>query len=107
MQQGLIQQDSTRALQAYRHANAAIRPTPPPAYFAEYPDVRRDVEDNVVGDILRRLSAARDGAQRILDTYQDQLNTKLNALQGEIAAILDRTFSDFVADVERQAADRI
>jgi hypothetical protein len=106
-QEDLICQDCTRALQTYRYANAAVRPTPAPPYFAEYPDIRRVIDEKMAADILNRLGAARREAQGLLEKYQSDLNVKANSLQSEIAYLLDRGFADFLTDVERQAQNRI
>lgn len=106
-QQDLIQQDCNLALQTYRNANVAIRPTPAPAYFTEYPEIRRHIDDAAVADILGILAAARDNAEKLRDRYQAPLNSALNNLQSEIASILDVVFSDFLRKVERNAADRL
>lgn len=105
--QEIIQHDCTRALQAYREANSSIRPTPPPSYFAQYPDVRREVEESAIVDVLNRLVGAKEAAQGLIDRYQHELTDKLNTVQLEAAEILDRLFTEFLADVDRQAAAAI
>lgn len=106
-QQDAIQRDFALVLRSYRDANAAIRATEPPAYFRETPDSRTPIDAQVMAGVLSILSTTHDSASAIRDRYQDRLNTKLNDLQRDAATLLDKTFAEFLRNVERDAEEAI
>ena len=105
--QDSIQTDYSLLLRTYRDANAAIRATAAPHYFAHIPDIRRPVSQNAMEEVLTLLSDSHQRATALRQKYQEQLNTKINDTQRDAASLLDREFNNFLRSVEREAEDEI
>lgn len=98
-----IQRDYLLVLDAYRQANMAVRGIDPPGYFSNKPSVIDSVDvtpaepvKTELGELTKRLKAHRE-------KYKDPLNTALNALQNDMAGILDKRFDGFLKEVEEEA----
>jgi hypothetical protein len=102
-----IQRDFTFLLTSYRDANAAIRATPPPNYFADLPNLRITLDEVALRDVLDRLRGVQTAGRELRNKYQDALNAKLNALQHDSARILNETFAEFIGGVESDAETAI
>lgn len=102
-EQGEIQRDFALVLTTYRDANASIRPTKPPSYFAAVPEISRATEPNVVNGVLGHMGLIRDRAQALRERFTDGINARLNQLQHDVSGLLDAGFDEFVKAVDLEA----
>lgn len=102
-----VRRDHALVTNAYRHANAAVRSVPPPAYFGEPPALKTEVSGAGAQSVLTDLEAVQRELKRLGDDYREPLNARLRALQDDTTDILSRMMAVFQADVLHEAEGRI
>lgn len=102
-----VQRDFALVLGAYRDANTSVRATDPPKYFKEIPDLTHRVSDAGATPLVQSLNRALEELKALREKHQVPLNDRLSQLQGAAAAIMSKTFTQFLADVELEAKGRI
>jgi hypothetical protein len=105
--QAAIQRDFELGIGAYRNANASIRGTEAPPYFATIPKVTFATNSEQVQAVLKLLGSLKASAKEVQDRYQARLNQRLNSIQAEIAITLDTRYTDFLNGVEKEAEEAI
>ena len=102
-----IQRDFSLVVEAYRNANNSVRAVPPPAYFRESTGLSMRVDGAGAERVISELSAVQDELKVMGETYREPLNAKLRALQEVTSAILNKTLTNYLGYVLKEAEDTI
>ncbi|WP_042876623.1 hypothetical protein [Cupriavidus necator] len=106
-QAGGIQRDYALVIEAYRHANAAVRALPAPAYFAEAPVLSTRIDGSASERVVSELATVQEELKALGEKHREPLNGKLKALQEDTAEILSNTMAAYLKDVQKEAEDNI
>lgn len=102
-----IQRDYRLVLDAYRQANAAVRGTPPPAYFSQFDDLSQRASTEAAVPVLDDLTKVQSELAALRDRIQPELSDKLRELSEDAAKVLNTTIADFILEVEKEAQAQI
>ncbi|MEI6335210.1 MAG: hypothetical protein WCS87_11655 [Methylococcaceae bacterium] len=102
-----IQREYAMVLEAYRNANLSIRATDPPEYFKDIPNVASRVDSSAAYKCIDDLEKLQEELKVFRDRYQEQMNSKLQAMHGDTANILHHTLAAFLKETEAAAKDII
>lgn len=106
-QAAAVRRDFKLVIEAYRHANAAIRATPPPPYFAQTPEIAGQIDTAGVEPLLAQISSLHKEIHDLREEFKDCLNRKLEQVKGEATDILNNTLTIFLRNVFTEAEERI
>jgi hypothetical protein len=98
-----IERDYHLLLETYRHANLAVRGTDAPVYFSDLPSVATRINSDEAVGTRAELEQVIADLEAVQGQHRDDLNSKLNDLQGRSSEILARTFESFRAGIEKDA----
>lgn len=106
-QAAAVQRDFSLVAEAYRNANNSVRSVPPPAYFKEPTTLSARVDGSGAERVLTELSAVQDELKTLGEAHREPLNAKLRALQGDTSEILNKTLTDYLGGVRKDAEETI
>ena len=106
-QAGAIQREFAMVVDAYRHANVAVRVTPAPEYFKERPSTSLRADSLGFDQVHHELIEVQAEIKTLSDQFKDPLNAKLHELQGNTVEVLKKTMSDFLNEVQSDAEDLV
>jgi hypothetical protein len=98
-----VKRDFTMVLDAYRHSNAAIRATAPPAYFREYPTLAPPPDAGLGETLMAQIKDSQDVVRRTQAAIQPQLTGQLEALQKEASEFLNTSLPAYFKDIDHAA----
>lgn len=94
-------------LNAYRNANAAVRATAPPEYFKDIKNLSVRVDSSAAEQYVTEFGRLQRDIKFFREKHQELLNSKLQQLQTDSAAILNETFHKFILETELEAHEKI
>lgn len=106
-QAGAISREFSMVVDAYRHANVAVRVIPAPEYFKEPPSLSLRPDSSGFNLVNQELSGVQTEIKTQSDRFKDQLNAKIHELQGNTVEVLKKTMSDFLNEVQRDAEELV
>ena len=102
-----IQRDFALVLGVYRSSNTSTRRTDPPTYFSDVPDLIAGISGSEADPVLAQMDQLQVQITIVRDANQEALNQQINEHQHNAAAVLTRTYGEFLKDVIRDAKDHI
>lgn len=102
-----VQRDFAMVIEAYRHANVAVRAVPPPAYFKEPVELSLRADSSSAEKVLMELQEVQNEFKSLADEWREQMHDKLKALQNDSSSILSSLLTQYLQDVAKEAEDQI
>jgi len=106
-QAAAVQRDFSLVTEAYRNANNSVRAIPPPAYFKEPTTLSARTDGSGAERVLSELSGVQNELRALADVHREPLNAKLKALHSDTSELLNRTLTEYLAEVTREAQETI
>lgn len=102
-QAAAVLRDYVLVSQGYRDANVSVRSLPPPAYFKVEPTLTTRVNADGAASVISELQAVQAELKQLSDKHRDPLNARLRSLQEDSSGILNKTLTQFLAEVHEEA----
>lgn len=106
-QAAAVQRDFSMVIEAYRHANVAVRALPAPAYFKESASLTLKADGAAAEKVLNELAEVQEQIKNLSEQWRDQLQSKLKELQNDSNSILNGMLGQYLAEVVKEAEDHI
>lgn len=97
----------TLVLMAYRETNVAVRPTQPPAYFGQIPDLVEQAMSDAGEELSATISEIETRIAILKERYQSLLTDALSEMGNQSKQLLGDTYAKFLADIIIQAGNDI
>ena len=106
-QAAAIDREFAMVVEAYRHANVAVRVTPAPQYFKEKASIALRADSSGYERVNRELVEVQTEIKSRSDQFKEPLQAKLRELQGNTAEVLKKTMGGFMGEVQREAEELV
>jgi hypothetical protein len=102
-----VQRDFKLVIDAYRQANAAVRGTNLPGYFANVENLTAGIRPEAADPQKEDFAGLQTAVSILRDEIEKPLQNKLAELQNDAAQAQNVTFKSFLAEVEEEAKSNI
>lgn len=102
-----IQNEYSLVLKTYRDSNISVRPTEPPEYFSEIPDIIESYMDDEGDALDDQISSIENRFESLRDNYSQTLSDKLSELAAEGKDQLGSVYTEYLEEIENSAKQMI
>jgi hypothetical protein len=98
-----VSRDYRLVVEAYRHANVAVRSVSAPAYFKDTPVLSTLVDSSGALAVLNELEGVQSALKELGEQYREALHNKLKELQNDSSEILNKVLAQYLEETTKEA----